>query len=302
MQMAIDSLAAQPSQQNLDAAQAALKTAYLGFQKVSHFDFGPAETTALKSSVNIYKTDTAKINASISSGSYNLDQLSMKSSKGFPALDYLLFGKLDAENIKAFQQQTNRCEFLKVVTMDIKAKANATASEWESSYQSYFVGQEGTDAGSSTGILVNSLNLHFEQNFRDYKIGIPLGVRSSGIPRPDFCEAVYGQYSIELALENFKAMKNLYLGVGSTNGNSYGLDDYLIASNATELNTSIINQLNTIELKLNTLSDPLPAQIDANPSAVQEAYTEMQKLIVFWKVDLPSRMGVLITYQDNDGD
>ena len=39
-----------------------------------------------------------------------------------------------------------------------------------------------------------------------------------------------------------------------------------------------------------------------NQTQVEAAYAELQKLIVLFKVDMPSRLGVLITYQDNDGD
>jgi len=39
-----------------------------------------------------------------------------------------------------------------------------------------------------------------------------------------------------------------------------------------------------------------------NPSVVDAAYVELQKQVVLFKTDMPSSLGVLITYQDNDGD
>ena len=37
-------------------------------------------------------------------------------------------------------------------------------------------------------------------------------------------------------------------------------------------------------------------------TASVEAYAELQALVVLWKVDMMSSLGLLITYQDNDGD
>lgn len=295
LRTSIDSFAARGTEPKLKEVQSKLKTAYLNWQKVSHLEFGPAETVGLKSNVNIFPVNEVQIENNISSGNANLDALSNKVAKGFPALDFLLHEADDSTLLTKFQQQ-NRVDYLQLVVTDLKSKVETVTNEWNS-YRATFVAVKGTDVGSSTGILVNTLNLHFEKFFRDNKIGIPLGVRSSGIPRPEFSEALHGSYSVELALQNLQSMKELYTGK-----TGYGLDDYLDASDANTINTSILAQFDLIEMRLKALSDPLPLQIAVNPEAVQLAYNEMQKLIVFIKVDLPSRMGILITYQDNDGD
>lgn len=296
LDISIDSLTSNPSSANLTEARKNLKTAYLNWQRVSFFEFGPEETASLKSSLNVYKTDTAQIELNIVTGNYNLDQISMKSAKGFPALDYLIHGKLNSENLNQLAESESTRNYLKAVSGEIRSKVNQVTTAW-ASYQDDFKNASGTDVGSSTGTLVNQLNLHFEKFFRDNKVGVPLGVRSAGIAKPDFVESAFGQYSTELAIENFRAMKSLYLG---SNGN--GLDDYLVNSDAADLDNRIQSQIQLIEMKLNSLADPLANQIETAPNVVQEAYNEMQKLIVLWKVDMPSRMGVLITYQDNDGD
>jgi len=53
---------------------------------------------------------------------------------------------------------------------------------------------------------------------------------------------------------------------------------------------------------LESLSDPLSENIVNDQTQVEATYAELQKLIVLFKVDMPSRLGILITYQDNDGD
>ena len=92
-------------------------------------------------------------------------------------------------------------------------------------------------------------------------------------------------------------MKECYLG-----GSGIGLDDYLKASDAAELDAQIQAQFNVIEGRLIAINNPLKKAVINQSQEVQALYNELQKLIVLWKVDMPSRLGVLISYQDNDGD
>lgn len=278
-----------------------LKTAWNDWQKISLYGFGAAEQLALKSNVNIYKTDTLAIENSIQAGTFNLESLSSKDQKGYPALDYLLNSKSTAQTVAALNSDSSRINYLTAVASDIANRIKDVQESWKNN-QANFESNVGTDVGSSTGMIVNAINQHYEKFFRDNKLGVPLGVRSAGIARPDFCEAVYGGYSVALVKSNFLAFKRFYTGTRNNLVNGYGLDDYLIAAEAADLDNQIQVQIDLIDLKINALSDPLPQQIQSDPQTVQEAYSEIQKLIVLLKVDLPSRIGVLITYQDNDGD
>lgn len=295
LEIAVDSFINSPNSNNLNSLQMHLKESYLSYQAVSHFEFGPASSLGFKSNVNIFATDSILIEGNIQQGNYNLDALSNKNAKGFPAIDYLLFHAADSIIIVELSNP-NRTQYLQSLVANLRQIASTLNSDWNS-YQASFIAAKGTDVGSGSGLLVNALNQHFERYFRDGKIGIPLGVRSSGIARPRYTEAFFGQFSIELAQANLNAMRNCYLGAGGT-----GLDDYLRASDAAELDQRIQDQMNMIDLKLNAIANPLSSAVVSNSQAVQELYNECQKLIVYWKVDLPSRLGILISYQDNDGD
>lgn len=278
--------------------QAAFKEAYLAWQQVSLFELGPANTQELRSQFNIYPTDTTLIESNISSRSYNLDLLSNKTAKGFPAIDYLLHKS--SSGWKAFEQDTTRVNYLKELISIIRSKTDLVVTEWQSTggnHTKTFSENTGTDVGSSTGELINSLNQYFEKYVRDGKIGIPLGVRSLGIPIPDNVEAFYGGYSIELAIEALQTLEDVFSG-----GSGSGLDDYLISADAADVADDIKKQLQAAKSKLSQLNDPLSETIENEKVSVEAAYSELQKLIVLLKVDMPSRLGVLITYQDTDGD
>ena len=85
-----------------------------------------------------------------------------------------------------------------------------------------------------------------------------------------------------------------------------GLDDYLISLGETEygagLDADIKVQMESSKLALELLEDPLATYVVDQQLEAFEVYTELQALVVLWKVDMMSSLGVLITYQDNDGD
>jgi uncharacterized protein len=106
-------------------------------------------------------------------------------------------------------------------------------------------------------------------------------------------------------LLHLQAIQNVYEGK-TTQGDGLGFDDYLIEAkaqyNGGSLNDAIIAQFATATAKLQALSDPLALQITSNPTGVNAAYAALQLQTVLLKTDMPSALGILITYGDTDGD
>ena len=154
-------------------------------------------------------------------------------------------------------------------------------------------------------MLVNQLNYDFEL-LKNAKIGIPLGKKTFGTPIPAKVEAFYSTQSLVLVTEHLKSISTIYLGKNLQNAHGLGLDDYLAHLKAQHslglLNDVIKNQFTLAETKLAAIPGTLSQAVVSNPAVVDAAYAELQKLVVLLKVDVPSALGVLITYQDNDGD
>ena len=72
--------------------------------------------------------------------------------------------------------------------------------------------------------------------------------------------------------------------------------------NSQQLSTVIDNQFLTILDELNNINGSLGDEIINNKTQITQTYQELQQLVPYIKVDLTSALGVLITYQDNDGD
>jgi uncharacterized protein len=291
--------------------QEAFKDAYLSWQKCSAFEFGPAMQVSLRMSVNTFPTDSVQIQSNITSGSYNLEAANNIDARGFPALDYLLH-KRNGNNAEVLERFTTNPDaqdwkdYLIALINDTKNLVDAVKNNWETTggnYLATFISNDGTDVGSSLGELVNQLNYDYEQ-LKNARIGIPAGKQTLGVALPEKCEAYYAGYSVELAIQQINAIKNLYLGAADADG--VGLDEYLIALDAKhgsgQLSDAIKTQLDIATTALQNVPDPLSETVVNNQTVVNTAYTEIQKGVVLLKTDMPSALSVLITYQDGDGD
>ncbi|MDX1629857.1 MAG: imelysin family protein, partial [Fulvivirga sp.] len=168
-----------------------------------------------------------------------------------------------------------------------------------------FIERDGTDVGSSVGLMVNELSKYIERKTRDARIGIPLGKRSLGEPIPANVEALYSGMSIELATANVEGLKAFFMGAGDQqDGESFY--EYLVTIDA-QFNGELLGDVirDQFDLAISETSEipaPFSETVETNPTPAEEAHEAIQKLVVLIKADMSSALGVVITYQDNDGD
>lgn len=309
-------VAAAPDVASLAEAREALFAARIAWQHCAPYQFGPAESMGLASNANIFPVDRTKIERNIEQGNYNLEAIANNNAKGFAAIEYLLYGmEQSAEDVVAqLAGQPGRGAYINAVADLVASTAKGVFDEWKATGGNY-IGEFtsdaalGADAGSSLGKLVNALNLTFERNTRDAKIGIPAGIRSLGIVIPESTEAYYAGYSLELAVASVQAYKALFFGLTADGTDGPGFDDYLRARSArssgnteTPLDEAIAEKIEAVLSALDVIDLPLAEQIKTDNAPVQQVFAEMQRLAVLLKTDMASALGVVISYQDNDGD
>ncbi len=283
-------------------------TAYVAYQHIESFEFGPSETEIVRANFNTFPTDSSQIKSNINSGSYDLSTVINLDAKGFPAIDYLLYGKglTDNQVVDLFLNSSNRVTYLSNCLNEMQTKINTILSAWNSGYNSTFKHSTGSEIGSSLGMIVNQLNFELDL-LKNAKVGIPLGKKTLGIIMPQNCEAYYANtISVNLIQECLLNLENIYLGRSQTGNDGLGLDDYLDALKSQHtsgtLNNTIKNQFNIAKTKVAAIPEPLSSSIQSNAAVVDAAYVEIVKLLVLLKTDMPSAMGIVITYQDGDGD
>ncbi len=295
---------AQPNNANLSTLRYYFVESYKAWQYSSIFELGPAEQVLLRANVNTYPTDTFKISTNIRNANYNLGAASNLDAKGLPALDFLFF-KNDAEAISYLSKIENQL-YIDAVINDLLTNVNFVNTTWASqSYRDDFSAKDGVDIGSSLGQLVNQLNFDLEL-IKTAKLGIPLGKKTMGTPLPHMVEGYYSGISKELLLLNLNSIKNIFAGNVNDQILGTGLDEYLRAvsakNNGVDLDLKIVEQLTNAKNAIDALPSNLSEAIKNQPSLVETAYTEVQRCIIYTKTDMPSALGIMITYQDNDGD
>jgi predicted lipoprotein len=305
---------AAPDAGGLTTVQANFRGAYMAWQGVSAFDgFGPAYSAQpVLSGLNLFPATTSRIDSNIVNGSFSVNTFANATAKGFPALDYLLFGA-GGNTLTWYTSDgaaANRKLYLAAVSADIKTEADAAYAGWSASGGDFiktFLNGSGNSVSSSLGLLINSVDQDFEVMKNDC-LGIPLGKQPPGQTLPILPKEVEGYYSgisVQLAKQQLATAQSIYLGTGSVGGQP-GLKKYLQAVNAKYgaglLADTIEAHFTTAFAALQAVPDPLAATIQADPTGADAAYVQLQQLVVLLKTDLPSSLGVLITYGDNDGD
>ncbi|XLS30339.1 imelysin family protein [Flavobacteriaceae bacterium M23B6Z8] len=303
-----------PSENSLNVLRAQFTATYTAWQTVSMFEIGPAEQINLRLSVNTYPTDAAEIESNISSGTYDLALISNRNAKGFPALDYLLYGSgnTTTEIISKFSSDTNSANYnnyLSDVVNDIETLTAQVVNNWTSSYRDTFVSNDGSSASASVDRFVNDYIFYFEKFLRAGKMGIPLGVFSTD-KLPSHVESFYNkELSNDLFLEGLKATQDFFNGKAfedSQQGASLRsyLDALQAQRNNTNLSNVINNQFSAARSAVEGLSGNFHEEITGAevPTQMLLAYDEVQKIVPLLKVDMVSAMSINIDFQDADGD
>jgi predicted lipoprotein len=295
-----------PNTNELAAFRTAWFDAYLSWQSAAQYNFGPATEVFLRSSVNNFPLNIEETDANIQSESYDFN-LPDAFDKGFPALDYLLYGigANDTEILEKFTTASDASKYIQYVTdlvTDIKTRVDHTYDGWTTGgYDETFNNNTGTAAGTSLSLVVNHLNENYELIKRE-KIGIPSGILTLNSTNPTKTEAYFSGRSLELVVPALEATRDFYLG-----GNGIGLDDFLTEidakkSNDEPLNEAITDQFAISITNLSALSGKLSDEVDDNPTDVASAYNALSAQLINVKTDLPSVLCVSITYIDNPSD
>ena len=294
-----------PTATKLGNVQALFKTAYLDWEAASQFDYlGPASTAQpVLAAINVFPTNSTLIDSNVLVGNNNIMSFANTAARGFPALDYLLFGA-GANTLALYTTDAaaaNRLAYLSAVAADINTETIAINNGWApggGGYINTFVNGSGNSVSSSLGLLINSIDEDFEILKND-RLGIPLGLIPVGVVSPVLpkeVEAYYSGISVQLALAQLKAIQSVYSE----------LTTYLVNAKATYnggmLSDTIRVAFATAVTDLQAVPDPLATTLQTSTAGAQTAFAQMQKLVALLKTDMPSALGVLITYGDNDGD
>jgi uncharacterized protein len=286
-----------PSNENLEMVRASWKEAYLSWQSIKCFDFGPIKTTGFKAATGTYPSDTTKIEANIAAGTYTLASASNVDAIGLHALDFFFYR---ANALSYFTGNAGYSNYASDLIAKLKSETDAVVSAW-ATYAPTFKASTGTETTSAFSELVNEFNKDYE-TAKSAKLGVPIGKQSLGIQLPEYIEARNSGFSFDILRQNIVVLKNYYNGNSMSGSNGVGFDDYLIHLERESLHTMINANFDEILAKIDSFSGTLEEEMASNPQGLDELYNLLQGQVISLKTEMTSAFGVLITYQDNDGD
>ncbi|AFU69505.1 peptidase M75 superfamily protein [Psychroflexus torquis ATCC 700755] len=312
LEVATQTFVDDPTTVNLESLQSSWFNAYISFQEVSLFEIGKAEEINYRIRLNAYPTNVSKIDDYIENGNINFALPSSFDAQGFPALDYLLYGlgETNEETLGFFTTHTNADSYktlLSSVSQTIHSLTEEVITSWTGPFRDSFVANIASSANGSVDKLTNDFIYYYEKSLRAGKVGIPAGIFSND-PLPQNVEALYkGDISKELLLASIETTQNFFNGEhfdGTTAG--IGFKDYLDFLNTIkegdDLSVLINQQFNIAEEKAKTLNDNFTIQIENDNNKMLETYNELQRNVVFIKVDMLQALSIDVDYVDADGD
>ena len=288
---------AQATEVTFDSIKTQWKRAYIRFQYVKMFDFGPAMEQNLSMSLGTFPCDTAAIESNITNGTYNLSAISNYDAVGFPALDYLLY-KMDA--YQSISGNTARKKYITELIQKMKSEVDKTVSSWET-YRTTFVDGTSNTSTSPFSLFVNNY-------IRDYeilkwtKLGYPLGANTGNVKNPAYLEARKSGIGKELLRANIHALQQVYHGYGINGKNGKSMHDYLIALGKTTTATTLEKNWGIFLTQIDALPNNLETALNTDTQKMIDLYNAIHYNTIALKTDMVSAFGILITYSDNDGD
>ena len=299
---------------NLSALQTAFLNAYAAWQSCEIYSQTvPADEIMLLENTNYYPCRNDSIEAYISRNDNSPSSIinKVKSDKGFAAIEYLLFSRTLSQQqiLDRFTINANAASYktyLASLISNLSAAQTEIISKW-STYRDIYINSLGTDAAGSFSLMVNSIAQRTD-DLKRMQIGIPAGylgnVATVNII-PAASQAYYSNNSTNYMLLTLNNMKDALNGKGTTDGK--GLIDYIRTLNVVStfggnLADDILSQIDVCITKVNECAPDYAATVVSNKAKADALFLETKKLLVLMKVDVPSALGVSITYTDSDGD
>ncbi len=292
-----------PTLETLQAAQEAWKAASTAWQRVNLFEVGGLEMTLLFNQISKTPTDPALIDEAIAEGA-NVENVG-STSKGLPALEYLLFDPAGDEAVLTSLEEPARMDYLVDLSQNLSQKATELHTLWSPGGENYAAtfaaaDEQGSKTQGSINMLVNEMINLSEVIVRD-KLGAPLGKMNGGEPAPELAEAARSEASLANLISNVEALKMTFNGA-----EGLGFDDYLNYVDAFyaygPLSETIDEQIDETLAALNAIDMPLNQAVIEQPDTVQTAYDKARLLVILLKSDMGNQMGVTVTFNDTDGD
>lgn len=291
-----------PSAAALPDLQQDWVVAFQAWQNVNAYNFGPAGEQGLKMALvdelGKFPAYIVKIDEFVAAADFSLVN-SFRDSRGFLAVEYLLFAKTDE-----LLTDENRRKYLEAVLNHLENELARVDSEWKTD-RTTFENSIGLEAGSSIALLFNEFSRSFE-NMKNKKVAFPAGKLANQLfPSPASVEGFYSGQSLDFLKRHIAALENVYEGRSALGVDGIGLKDYLeCRTDGVTLVADIEISLAAIHAALDAIptDKPLSELIALNHPSIPALLIALQQHSPLFTSDMASILSVTITFDSSDGD
>ena len=313
---AVAAFCAAPTEANLTAAQTAWRASRLPWKHAEIMRFGPAEDLRLGSAIDFWPARTDTIEAAITAAPEPVTAEHIASlgtsSKGMPALEYLMFdpvggnaailvslGGMDATAKK-------RCAYAQALGDTFANDASSLEAAWNPTGGGFVDQVANAGAGSTTftsgqnaiGRVVNLLNAALQAT-NENKLTAPLGT-ATGTPDPTVVESRFSDNSIDDLIENIRAVDEVYNGHhGDKSGKGLTV---LVGARSGAIDTAVKKALADAQTSISAIPAPLRVAVTDHADTVIAAHAAIRTLRIRISTDVASVLGVSILLNDSDAD
>jgi putative iron-regulated protein len=264
LQIACDTLNNNPTQNNLNAACEAWKTARQPWESSEGFLFGPVSYLGKDPSMDTWPLDEGQLNSVIQSN-FELTPDFVRnglgeSLRGYHALEYLLFENGQPRDVSTLDER--RREYLFSVSVVLAEDAEAVYDAWISGFGDEFknAGNPGSRYSTQTQAVFDIIDAMSDiaDEVGNGKISTPFSTGNA--------MEVESQFSWNSLIDftnNIKSIRNAYLGEYSNGTSGSGLDDFIKSKNE-ELNTKVLNEIDATINAINAIPSPFRNNLNAS--------------------------------------
>jgi hypothetical protein len=231
-----------------------------------------------------------------------------RNAKGYPAVEYLLFGEKDGTGMGELYQSGDhadrRCDYLLAANAHAAATLDAYVEAWArdgGNFAGLFDSEapndmDWTTVQDSIDALVSQMVFVAKQRISKNLLGGPLGQHTDNANIPDDVSSPHANASIDQILMTLDGLESIYQGA---EGKS--LADYT-RFRQPSVHRLVTQRIQKARTAIEAIPEPLSTAVNDNTAKVEAAQTAVDKLSSAIEADLKTTLGASTTkvVVDND--